>query len=68
MEIRARSVEKHFQERFAELRIPSAALGMTKGRATLPCRVVAEQKSFSSTWAGHRPIDHSGPTASGQVG
>jgi hypothetical protein len=38
-EIRVRSVEKHFQERSAELQIPPlrfASAGMTKGRATAP--------------------------------
>jgi hypothetical protein len=38
-------------------------VGRTKGRATLPWRVVAEQKPFSSPWVGRRPIHHSGPTA-----
>jgi hypothetical protein len=34
----------------------SAALGMTKGRAKLPWKVVAGQRRFSSPWVGRRPM------------
>ena len=43
------SVEKHFQGGTAEPQIPPlryASVGMTKGRAELPGRVVAEQEPF----------------------
>jgi hypothetical protein len=46
------SVEKHFQERAAEPQISLlrfASVEMTKGRAVLPGRVVAEQKPFFIT-------------------
>jgi hypothetical protein len=39
---------------------PSAALGMTKGRAAFPWRAVAEQKAFFMTFGGPNAHDHSG--------
>jgi hypothetical protein len=39
---------------------PSAALGMTKERATLPWKVVAGQKEFFITFGGPQAHDHSG--------
>jgi hypothetical protein len=73
-----RSVEKHFQERSAELQIPirfaqgrlSASLGMTKGRATLSLRAVARQKVFFIVLGGRRAMstrDDKGEDAQGVV-
>jgi hypothetical protein len=50
-----RSVEKHFQERSAELQIPRLR-GMTKERATLLWKVVSGPKAFFIALRG--PQDH----------
>jgi hypothetical protein len=57
------SVEKHFQERSAELQIPPlrfASVGMTKGRAKRPWRVVAGQSAFFITLGGPQAHESSG--------
>jgi len=56
------SVEKHFQERAAEPQISPqryASVEMTKGRAVLPGRVVAEQEPFFITLGGPKAHDPS---------
>jgi hypothetical protein len=57
--LRCAPVEKHFQEGTAEPQISPlrcAPVEMTKGRAVLPERVVAEQKPFFITLGGRRPM------------
>jgi hypothetical protein len=57
------SVEKHFQERSAELQIPPlrcASVGMTKERATPPRTAVAGQKRFFIPLGGPQAYDLSG--------
>jgi hypothetical protein len=58
-----RSVEKHFQEGTAEPQISPlrcASVEMTKGRAALPGRVVAEQKPFFIALGGPKAHDSCG--------